>query len=142
MEPRFGILVWVTRICAGAAVVAGLLLALPAAPPPGNRRYRLAFWIAAGGFAVRVASVRFLASAGNVAYFIPLPELGCVLLIEIALACYLGGVARRPVRIMFVCFGLLVLAVVLPGSPGGALCVALLSLGLLVLAWAFRRYAP
>jgi hypothetical protein len=138
MEPRFEILLWAARICAAAAVVAGLLLALP----PGKRWYRLALWIAAGGFAVRVTTVRFLASAGNVAYFISLPEPGCVLLIEIALACYLGGLVQRPAALTFLCLGLLVLALVVPGSPGGPVCVALLCLGLLVLVRAFGRNTP
>jgi hypothetical protein len=140
-ELRFGTFLWITRICVGAALAAGLLLALPPAGPLRRARYRVAFWVAVGALALRGEGRKLLPSA-NTGYLTVAPELGCVLLIEIGLACYIGGMVRRPVGLAFLCLALLVLAVFLPDCPGAPLCVALLSLGILVLARALGPHAP
>ncbi len=113
MDLRYAILLWTTRICAGAALLVGILLLMPAFRPLRKGWYRLALWIAVGAYGVREATIRLVASGGNIGYFIPVPLLGCLLMIEIVFACYMAGVVRRAAAVVLLSIGLLLLGLVL-----------------------------
>ncbi len=115
MGPGFDIILWDTRICAGAAVLVGLLLVLPPIRRLRKVWYWLAIWIAVVTLAVRLAGFGLLPS-GNEGHFIPplLIAYGYLLISEVGLACYMGGIVRRPVPLALLSLGLLFLARGLP----------------------------
>jgi hypothetical protein len=115
MSPGLRLLIWSTRACAAAAAAAGFLLLWRPAASSRRRWYGLALWVSLGAYAARIASIRFFASSGNDAYFIPLPMLGRVLLIEVGLACYLSDSVKRPVSLALLFIGLLLIAIAFPG---------------------------